>query len=243
MSLQTDGLSCHRANDARIEDFAVFGERSCGTNVTQEVIERAFGLKRNRSYGWKHGRPSFLAAGKRTLFVVSLRNAFDWSVSMYAKPYHAEPELARLPYSEFIRSPWRSVMDAPRAHRLDRSAYLNQPLASDRDPLTGATFANIFEMRTSKIRSLLALCKLGANVVIVQREAFSAHRTLCIDRISAAFDLPIRPETDVFPAYIFKSRANIDTRRAAAKASLDENRPFIRSQLDAAMEAELGYNP
>jgi hypothetical protein len=239
-SLSADGIACYRGYDAPIEDMFIFGERSTGTNVTKSVLRKAFGLPVNKSYGWKHGSPSFLAASARTLFVVSLRNAFDWSISMYAKPYHATAELKTQDFDHFIKSPWVSVMDTPRSHGLKWHLHHKQPFQPDRHPITGRTYRTIFEMREIKTKSWMGLVERGVNVAIIRHETFSADLRRSVDQLAQSFDLRIRAEVSE-PEYIFRARPQVDARRKHAKARLPENIHYIRSQLDTDFEHEIGY--
>ena len=239
--LGPDGLVCHRATSASIEDFVVYGERSSGTNVTKKVIRDVYGLRPTKAYGWKHGAPSFLSASKRTLFVVSLRNAFDWCVSMYAKPYHACDRLRSLDFDEFIRSPWLSVMNAPRPHGLERDLHLDQVLQPDRHPIEGRPYQTIFEMRTLKTRSWLGLLNRGVNSVVIRHEAFQHDPEACAKRVAEEFDLSAKRPFKK-PDYIFKIRQEIEARRAHAQERLPHNMDFIRAQLDPKLEKAIGYD-
>lgn len=236
-----DGFACHRATTAPIEDFVVYGERSSGTNVTKKIIRDVYGLRPTKAYGWKHGAASFFVASARSLFVVSLRDAFDWCVSMYAKPYHASEEVRSYDFDTFIRAPWLSAMNAPKPHGLDPKLYKNQVLQSDRHILDGRPYQTVFEMRTVKMKSWLGLLNRGVNVAILRHEAFERDPKGYSKQIADAFDLTEkRPFTQ--PAYIFQRRSEIEARRAHAKARLPHNITYIRSQLDHDLEQSVGYD-
>lgn len=235
------GLVCHRATTAPIEDFVVFGERSSGTNVTKKVIRDVYRLKTTKAYGWKHGAPSFFVASARSLFIVSLRDAFDWCVSMYAKPYHASEEVRSYDFDTFIRTPWLSVMNAPKPHGLDPNLYKNQVLQSDRHIVDGRPYQTVFEMRTVKMKSWLGLLNRGVNVAILRHEAFERDPKSYAHQIAEAFGLTEkRPFTQ--PDYILQRRSEIEARRAHAKARLPHNIAYIRSQLDHDLEQSVGYD-
>jgi hypothetical protein len=240
-SLKTDGITCLRATTEPLEEIVLFGERSSGTNVTRRVIRQVFGLRVSKEYGWKHGAPAFLAGGARTLFVVSLRDPFDWCVSMYAKPYHAGADMRSYDFDTFIRAPWMSVMDAPRQHGLKRNLYLDQVLQPDRHVIEGRPYRNLMEMRTVKMRCWLGLLQRGVNVAILRHERLQADPEACLAALSKSFGLTATRAYKK-PHYMFDIRPKVEERRAHAKARLAHNMDYIRSQLDPALEAQLGYD-
>lgn len=237
--LITDGVYCRRVSDAPIEDVFVYGERSSGTNVTKRVLLDACGLRLNRSYGWKHGTPSFLASSSRTLFVVSFRDALDWCVSMYAKPYHMADGLKSLDFDAFIRSPWLSVMDAPRPHGL-KEVHRNQVLQQDRHVIEGRPYRTIFEMRSVKLHCWLGLINRDVNCALVRHEAFLNDMPGVLGRVAQAFD--VQQDPVIGPDYIFKNRPKVAERRAHATDRLAANVDYILSQLDPELERSIGYD-
>lgn len=238
--LQTDGFLCHRATSAPIEEFVVYGERSSGTNVTKKVIRDVYGLRPTKAYGWKHGAPSFFAATARSLFIVSLQDAFDWCVSMYAKQYHASEELRSYDFDTFIRAPWLSVMNAPKPHGLEPRLYKNQVLQPDRHIIYGRPYRTVFEMRTVKMHSWLGLLNRGVNIAIIRHEVFQLDPQGYASRIAAEFGLTEKRPFKT-PDYIFKRRPVTETRRAHAIERLPHNIEYIRTQLDHALETSVGY--
>lgn len=241
VTLGPAGLVCHRATSAPIEDFVVYGERSSGTNVTKKVVRDVYGLQPTKAYGWKHGAPSFFVASARSLFIVSLRDAFDWCVSMYAKPYHASKEVRSYDFDTFIRAPWLSAMNAPKPHGLDPGLYKNQVLQADRHIIEGRPYKTLFEMRTVKMRSWLGLLRRGVNIAVIRHEVFQRDPQGVAGLIAAEFGLTEKHPFKT-PDYIFERRSETETRRAHAKARLPQNIAYIRSQLDHDLETSVGYD-
>jgi hypothetical protein len=239
--LGADGFVCHRATSAPIEDFVVYGERSSGTNVTKKIIRDVYGLRPTKAYGWKHGAPSIFVASARSLFIVSLRDAFDWCVSMYAKPYHVAEEIRAHDFDTFIRTPWLSVMNAPKPHGLDPRLHRDQVLQPDRHIMDGRPYRNLFEMRTVKMQAWLGLLNRGVNVVIMRHEDFQRDPQGYAGRIAAEFGLTEKRPFKT-PEYIFERRRVTETRRTHAKARLPHNLEYIRAQLDHALEKSVGYD-
>ena len=242
-ALVRDGCVCMRANDAQIEDVFVFGERSSGSNITQSVFWKTWNLPVNKSYGWKHGPPAFMAASTRTLFIVTVRDPFEWAISMYAKPYHMLKHLKDLTFDEFIRSPWLSEMDAPRAHGLNRRRYLGQVLQPDRHPISGRPYDDIFEMRSVKLRSWFGLAERAVNLVVLKNEALTEDPVPVLDRIAREFALSPMKRDKPDAGYIFESRDSVTERRSHAIERLSDNRQYIQTRLDQEVERALGYLP
>ena len=109
-----------------IEHIQILGERNSGTNYLASLIQKNIPtVTITKSFGYKHwfinghyprSAPNnstdfectrSLDYSDDTLFLVILRNPFDWLRSMAISPYHA-PEHNDLPFSEFIRKPWKS---------------------------------------------------------------------------------------------------------------------------------------
>lgn len=96
-----------------------------------------------------------------TLFLVILRNPFDWLCSMAVNPYHA-PKHVGLPFSTFIRKRWVSY-EQTRVNSI-------WPLSDD-----GAYFIeeaeNIMVLRSMKIQHWLNLRKRVKNIAFINYEA------------------------------------------------------------------------
>lgn len=115
-----------------IDKFTIFGERNSGTNYLRSIVELNFpDLKWTSEYGFKHwwlglnvpDRPDKLnnnidreiqaltAKSPQTdkvLFLVLVRNPFEWLKSMYDKPHHLREDLRRsyTNITEFLDTPW-----------------------------------------------------------------------------------------------------------------------------------------
>lgn len=176
----------------------------------------------------------------RSLFVVSLRDAFDWCVSMYAKPYHATEEVRSYDFDTFIRTSWLSVMNAPAPHGLEPRLYKNQVLQPDRHIIEGRPYRTVFEMRTVKMRSWLGLLNRGVNIAIIRHEVFQRDPQGYASRIATEFGLTEKRPFKT-PDYIFERRPATETRRAHAIDRLPHNIEYIRTQLDHALETSVGY--
>jgi hypothetical protein len=86
--------------------YTIFGERNSGTLYLRRILHSYLELQWTQRFGFKHwfikdhfprGRPNSttdneclepLETGNDTLFIVIVRNPYDWCGAMAAKPYH-----------------------------------------------------------------------------------------------------------------------------------------------------------
>lgn len=237
-SLAADGFYIHRHVDVPIKDVCIFGERSTGTNLLNIVLKSSFGFQQAKDYGWKHGPPSFLAARDSTLFVVSLRDAIDWSISLYARPRNALVETLGLSYRDFIQSPWHSVIPDGKNPNYPPGATV-QP---DLHPISGKPYDTIFKMREVKTKSWLSLARRHVNLVVVRHETFMQDRPRCLSAIADQFDLKVAPQGLEDVAYFFKKRAHEERRRAVAARDAARSRELLDKLIDWDFEAARGYD-
>ena len=165
------GLAVWRGTDHPITHFQVIGERSSGTNFTKRLLGRNTDLTPTEALGWKHGPPNAFAIPPGCAVILCVRCADDWARSMHAKPWHASPALQALEFSDFLRAPWDTRVDRPRYFGdtlLDGTR--GQPLQPDRDPITGAVFANLFALRQAKLRSMLSYMGRDCTFVLTRME-------------------------------------------------------------------------
>ena len=109
--LSTAGWHFQRTHDAPPTQFQVLGERACGTNMIRKLIEKAWRIERTEGLGWKHAIPGMVAIPERCVVVCVQREVFSWARSLYKRPWHADAAMQTLPFSEFIRAEWQSIVD------------------------------------------------------------------------------------------------------------------------------------
>ena len=224
--------------------FQVMGERSSGTNFVKRLLGRNTGLTPVESLGWKHGGPQVLAIPADLLVVICVRRAEDWALSMHAKPWHAVPALQKLEFSEFIRAPWESVIDRPRYFDVDGvRGLVGQPLQADRDPVTGAVYADLPALRQGKLVQHLSLLRRHGNVALVRMEAAVGEPEAFVDGLLGGLGLPgreglLRPVVKRLGSK-FKG-ASVERPATPARFG-PEDQAWLRQRLDAETEAALGY--
>lgn len=223
--------------------FQVMGERSSGTNLVKRLVDNNCAVETSEALGWKHGVPGMLAIPADLTVICSFRAADRWALSMHAKPWHTRPPLQALGFSEFIRAPWDTRVDRPRYFPwADGPEYRGQPLQADRHPITGEMFADLFELRSVKMATLLSFALRHSSVVFVRMEAVLAAPEAFLDDLGAGLDLPARdgfkPVTKRLGA---KFKPAVETRPDTPATMRAEDRAYMRARLDLGTEAAMGY--
>ncbi|MDQ2089176.1 hypothetical protein [Marimonas arenosa] len=231
-----------------IDRFQVFGERRSGTNALERFLSENTRLARSRDFGWKHGFPVFPVLPRCCLFVVVVRDPFDWLKSFYRAPFEADPALADLEFSEFLRSEWKSLFTPYKSgwkghgYALDLQVGRGEELQADRNPITGARFANVVEMRRLKLAGHLSLLARGINAVALRYEAFLEDRAGVLEDIVQAFDLPRAARFSAVARSVGPGAEQArDGARKDEAAFTEADRAFVLAGLDLKQERFCGY--
>ena len=196
--MQATGCAIRRADGPAPRLFQVRGERASGTNFLRWIVGRNTALRHTDTPGWKHGFPGMIALPAELLIIGAVRNAADWALSLYARPWHAHPDLQRLGFSDFIRAEWRAVVDRPSDFDdiPPDLAVKGAELQFDRHPITGARFENLFALRRAKLAALLGLAARGGSVALVRMETAQAAPEETVRLLQSVFD--VAPRTGDF---------------------------------------------
>ncbi|MBN9889626.1 hypothetical protein [Salipiger abyssi] len=224
--------------------YQVFGERSSGTNFVKRLIGRNTVLVPTEELGWKHALPHMTAIPADLAAICVVRHAGDWARSMHAKPWHCPPEMQRLPFSEFIRAEWATVADRARYFpQVKALGGVGAPLQLDRDPLTGAPYADLFALRRAKLQGLLSFFNRGCAVVFCRLEAVQAAPEVFLAELQAEFGLPPAPQPyrPVVKRLGAKFLASVEDRPETPSRFSAADLAFLRDRLDLEQEAALGY--
>lgn len=230
-------------NGTRPTRFQVLGERSSGTNYVKRLLGRNTTLTPTEHLGWKHGHPHATAIPADLVVICVMRHAEPWALSMHAKPWHCPAVMQAMAFSDFIRTPWETVVDRAK-YFPGAEALLGQPLQSDRDPVTGLPHADLAALRTAKLRGLLSYGNRGCSFVLMRMETAVQAPDTVLKAITAGLDLPppaapLRPVVKRLGSKFQPALAD----RPATPASLPEaDRAWLRMRLDPALEAALGYD-
>lgn len=235
-----------------IRHVQIFGERCSGTNYLESLVRENFvDATITKDFGGKHWfirgheprsranettdlqcvRP--LDDNDDTLFLVIVRNPYNWLRSIQTTPYHAWTHDS-LPLNEFLRKPWVS----------SEVAAVN-PTWTERDD--GYYFieeaASVLELRTLKLRHFHGLSEVVQNAVMIRYEDLAAdHRLLA--RIADRFEISLTdgPLRNVDTYFGGEDEATFNggrTYEPIADADLDH----INRHLDWDVESLAGYSP
>jgi hypothetical protein len=233
----------HAAHHRRPACFFVIGERCSGTNFLQALLEENTDLYPSNEYGWKHGFPMFPAVSANAIAFVIFRNAIDWLRSMYGKPWHTSPMMRKLPFREFIRCRWDTIVDATVHFALpDGDPREGEVLQYDRHPITGRAFGDILDLRREKLNAHLGMLNREINTVLCTHEYLSREPEAFIKQIGEAFAVSSAGRFSM-PKGRFgwpwpKQMRAVDLPPARLEA---EDRAYVLSRLDLALEARIGY--
>lgn len=244
-SFAETGFFATRATPRRPARFQVMGERSSGTNFVKRLVGRNTDLTHSDELGWKHGFCQMLAIPSDLAVICVVRHPERWALSMHAKPWHTTADMQQLDFSGFIRADWRTIYDRPRyLGRLSRP-HVGQPLQQDRDPVTGAAFANLFALRRAKLAHLTSFAARDCTCVLLRLEEAQADPKATLDRIRHVLGLPEREAgfRPVAKPQGWRFRSAVGPRPAPPAEMCADDRTFMWSELDPAQEAVLGYRP
>ncbi|WP_299546176.1 hypothetical protein [uncultured Tateyamaria sp.] len=234
-----------RTGTTPITRYQVIGERSSGTNFVKRLLGRNTDLKPTEDLGWKHGFPHMMAVPSDMAVIIAVRRADTWARSMFSKPWHATPTLQAMPFSEFIRAPWDTIIDRPRYFEgLVPDNSIGQPLQHDRHPVTGSRFETLFALRTAKLQAMLSLLNRDCTCAVVRMEDAQAQPQATLAALTSALDAA-RPHSEYRPVVKrlgSKFKAALPDRPALPNDWNDEDMAHLCASIDVDLETQLGYS-
>ena len=237
------GLHVIRNGNTPITRYQVLGERSSGTNFVKRLLGRNTDLTPTEALGWKHGFPHMLAVPDDMAVLIAVRGADSWAQSMFAKPWHTTPAMQTMPFADFIRAEWDTIIDRPRYFEgLVPDGSASAPLQQDRDPVTGARYANLFALRTAKLRAMLSFLQRDCTCAVIRMETAQADPEATLATLSSAFgtstNTTYRP---VVKRLGSKFKPAVADRPTLPDAWSDTDLAHLRANIDTNLETALGY--
>ena len=239
------GLCVSRADDTPITRYQVLGERSSGTNFVKRLLGRNSPLTPTEALGWKHGAPHMMAVPHDMAVICAVRSAQTWAQSMFSKPWHTTAAMQALSFSEFLRAEWDTIIDRPRYFEgLVPDGANGAPLQQDRDPLTGARYANLFALRQAKLHSLISMLNRDCTCIFVRMEVAQSdpEHTLAAILSGLGHGAPTNAFRPVVKRLGSKFKPAVAERPGAPDTWSSDDLAFLRAQTDASQEALLGYS-
>ena len=171
--------------------YQFFSERCSGSNFIQATVEANYpALHSTDEYGFKHFlEEKFLEESvfsDELLFLVVIRNPFDWLRSIHRKPWHCAHHLRGLEFSEFIRAEWQCVWDEQAQISRSDSRWMTE-MMSERNPLRdGERFKNVMELRKVKYTVWRERLSAHPNTVFINYDAFNESPRSVLDTLAHA---------------------------------------------------------
>jgi hypothetical protein len=237
-----------------IECIQVFAQRGSGSNYLQALIKKNFSIPETYRYGHKHfpiwahapldsQRGSYaqnedfytLDHNENCLFIVIVREPYDWIRSLYSAPHHSRGSLRRMSFRRFIRSPWR--LDERDPSVIEEK--MKNPL-TDKDPFTGLDFQSALYLRTAKLRTFLALKDKVHHIYYINYEVLQKHPKQVLQEISELFDIPTKQTFIDIKEYKGQLEYGKYTKRKYAPLFMIDLAQ-INKGLNPELEAKMGY--
>jgi hypothetical protein len=171
--------SLNQISDEEIHSFHIMGERCSGTKFVHTIINNNFHLNYSSQYGHKHfipwinpihlkhrksvtldsfGAESYYKDSDSCLFIVIVRDPYDWLRSFYQNPYHVASSLTQS-FTTFIHLQWLcSDQNYPVCFNDNYNPWMNRP------------FKNVLELRKYKYLNYLNVRKFVKNYLCVRYE-------------------------------------------------------------------------
>ena len=186
-----------------IRRIQVYGQRCSGTNALIKLIETNFEeLTFTEEFGFKHWLvPESMTIPSDVLVVIVARAPGEWLRSLYANPWHAHPDIKKLPFSQFIRAPWESVWDDDFWGVSPESGLYQTPIVEERCPLTGKPFVNAIAKRTAKLRNWHEIAERAPARAFVSHETLARDPGLVLDQIAQAAGVRSRETWTLLTSY------------------------------------------
>ncbi len=178
-----------KSNHQPVKTFKVLGERSSGTNYISRLVQKNLNFQKNLSkstiFGHKHfiwwigssidestvqslmgnGRffePKnfFFQNSQENLFIIVIRNPYDWIRSWFLTPYHIHPSKRRT-FELFYSSPY-NFYNFPKCDKVE--------FLENYHPQLKRGFSHLFELRKYKYINYQKVFDIAANVIFVNYE-------------------------------------------------------------------------
>lgn len=237
-----------------ISKLKVCGERCSGTNYIYYLLHANFPtLEKSQllEYGQKHflwwvGIPydanklrhlkygleaCYLTDSDHCLFVVVVRNPYDWLRSFFLEHFHVHKDLLGKGFFHFITSEWK-LEEA--YHELD-GQYSE---IDNINPITKNHFKNVLELRSIKNANYIKFGMLVKNFLLVKYEDVVENPELLLNFVSEYYQLN---KTQEYHPILNLKGSHVPYYKKAYFIINQDELVHINQSLDWEMERKLGY--
>ncbi len=246
----------HRSGNA-ISEMEVIGERCSGTNYVRALVQKNFIqyelsdntntrlIQKNRHankhfFPWldlpafqinKQGKRirdlDFLNGSNSCLFILAVRDPYDWLRSFYAQPHHVlTSKMLGKGFLHFIQHEWRAEDN-------------NATYPDHWNPYDERPFLNVLELRKYKTLNYLQTGLSVDNFLVVQYEQVAQNPSLFIDFISEYFNM--KKTTPFHDIESYKDEEKKDFQKKEYKPFNSIEFQFINNSIDWPTEKLIGY--
>lgn len=235
-----------------LKKVTVIGERCSGTNYISGLIKSNFPLYKTRSdeYAQKHFYPwldlpafsiskkgkrerdvNFLNNSKECLFIVVVRDPYNWLRSFYAQPFHVlSRKMIGKGFFHFLQHEWRA----------EESKHNNVSYPDHWNPYKERPFKNVLELRKYKILNYLQVGILVDNFFVVQYEKVAKNPAQFVEFMSENFHME---KNDVFENITsYKNEGKKKFQKKEYPPFEIKEFEFINQEIDWDVEKFIGYS-
>ena len=198
----------NQTSNTEIRSFFVMGERCSGTKFLTLLIEKNFTHLHHEFYGQKHFIPwinppyvntknncalddasarCYYAGSDHCLFIVLVRDPYDWLRSFYNTPYHVDSVLCTN-FRSFITHQWHATEGAAPTDNCN--------------PWTNAPFNNVMELRKYKSLNYLNLRHFVKNYLLIRYEDLRNDQSGFLDFLISTYQLDLKAKPTLIDRYV-----------------------------------------
>lgn len=258
--------SVNKITDQKMHSFQVLGERCSGTNFLNTLIGNNFpnasrlkfleSTRLNKHFiPWLFDEASvykhlyYPFPSENVLYVVVIRNVFDWVRSFYREPHHMNESQNKNGFTGFITqiwtpkdcsayfqslNPWEVILGEPGYKNGDMLCSL----IDGEDPLTHKPFENILQLRARKYQNYLRLGNFVNNVIYVKYEDVNNDPQGFVNYLANFFEGRAESFVPVLTYKGFNKEKYIPKTYAYLE---DADKKFMLAEMDLDLEASFGY--
>ena len=130
----------------------------------------------------------YLSDSEDCLFVVVIRDPYDWLRSFYETPWEVHDDLLYQNFNHFISNTWKLRTDNLGKNKR-RDLHFLYDAIDNFNPYTGQPFTNVLELRTYKYINYLKLGTLVNNYLFVRYEDVNEHPEEFIIYVSQIYQI------------------------------------------------------
>lgn len=236
--------------DSLVEDMVIMGERCSGTNYVWSLLQMNFPTYTMHGdlYAKKHFFPwvdlkefgiskkgkrdrdlNFLQGSNQTLFVLVVRNPYDWLRSFYAQPHFASKKMVEKGFFHFIKDEWKAV----------EGENSEKAFTDHWNPYENRAFANVLELRKFKMLNYLQIGLFVDHFLVVRYEFAAKHPQEFVAFVSETFEMQ---KNEVFQKVgSYKGEGQKKFQKKEYPPFKDVELQYVEEHLDWEVEEFVGY--